>query len=127
MILTTHYMEEASYLCDRIIIMHKGKILAEGTLHELLSGNKSGEIIEFIPDDMDKRPDFSVLPGIRNVEWDLQTGRCKLIIDEIVLTLPEFMKFTSSMDYDLKSLECRKMTLEDLFVEMTGRKFTDDE
>ena len=59
MILTTHYMEEAAYLCDRIVIMDKGKILASGTLNELLAG--------------------------------------------------------------------RNITLEDLFVEMTGRKLTDDE
>lgn len=127
MILTTHYMEEASYLCDKIVIMHKGKILARGTLHELLSGNNSGEIIEFIPYNVNEKPDFSNLPGIRNIEWDLHTGRCKLVINEIVKSLPAFIKFTHSINYDLKSLECRKMTLEDLFVEMTGRKFADNE
>ena len=126
MILTTHYMEEASYLCDQIIIMHQGKILASGTLHELLSGNNSGEIIEFIPENSEIKPDFSNLPGIRYIDWDLKTGKCKITINEIVRTLPEFLKYTRSMDYNLISLECRKMTLEDLFVEMTGRKFSDN-
>ncbi|MFO7657297.1 MAG: ABC transporter ATP-binding protein [Bacteroidales bacterium] len=127
MILTTHYMEEASYLCDKIVIMHKGRMLARGTLHELLWGNNSGEIIEFIPDNPDQKPDFSCLPGIRNIEWDEQSGKCKLIINEIVETLPVFMKHAHSLDYTLKSLECRKMTLEDLFVEMTGRTLSDNE
>jgi ABC-2 type transport system ATP-binding protein len=127
MILTTHYMDEAAYLCDKIVIMDKGKILASGTLHELLSGNDSGEIIEFIPEDIHKKPDFTHLSGIRNVDWDERTGRGKLTIDSIVQTLPEFMQYTSSMHYGLQSLECRKMTLEDLFVEMTGRKLSDDE
>lgn len=122
MILTTHYMEEAAYLCDKIVIMDKGKILAGGTLHELLTGYNSGEIIEFIPDDIRRKPDFTSLAGIRNVEWDLQAGRCKLIIDSIVQALPEFLQYTSSIQYGLYSLECRKKTLEDLFVEMTGRR-----
>ena len=98
MILTTHYMEEASYLCDMIVIMHKGKILAKGTLHELLSGSNAGEIIEFIPENYVNKPDFSRLPGIRNVDWDDYSGRCKLTINEIVQTLPEFMKFTQSIN-----------------------------
>ena len=127
MILTTHYMEEASYLCDQIIIMHQGKILASGTLQELLSGNNSGEIIEFIPENSEIKPDFSNLPGIRNIDWDTKTGKCKITINEIVRTLPVFLKYASSIDYNLQSLECRKMTLEDLFVEMTGRKFSDNE
>ncbi len=127
MILTTHYMEEASYLCDMIVIMHKGKILASGTLHELLSGNNSGEIIEFIPENYAQKPDFSGLPGMRNVEWDDHSGKCKLTINEIIQTLPAFMEYTHSLNYHLQSLECRKMTLEDLFVEMTGRKFSDNE
>lgn len=127
MILTTHYMEEASYLCDKIVIMDGGRILASGTLHELLTNYNSGEIIEFIPDDGDKKPDFAGLEGIRNVEWDFQTGRCRLITDSIVQTLPEFLQYTSSEKYGFQGLECRKMTLEDLFVEMTGRKLSDDE
>ena len=47
LILTTHYMDEAEYLCDYIIIMDKGKILDEGTLPQLLSKSKHSEMIEF--------------------------------------------------------------------------------
>jgi ABC-2 type transport system ATP-binding protein len=107
--------------------MDKGKVLAGGTLNELLSGYNSGEIIEFIPEDINNRPDFAGVDGIRNVEWDVQAGRCRLTIDSIVQTLPAFLKYTSSVRYGLQSLECRKMTLEDLFVGMTGRKLSDDE
>jgi ABC-2 type transport system ATP-binding protein len=127
MILTTHYMEEASYLCDKIVIMDRGRILAGGTLHELLTNYNSGEIIEFVPDDAGRRPDFTGLNGIRNVEWDPQTGRCRLIINSIIQTLPGFLQYTSSTGYGFQSLECHKMTLEDLFVEMTGRKLSDNE
>jgi ABC-2 type transport system ATP-binding protein len=127
MILTTHYMEEASYLCDKIVIMDRGRILAGGTLHELLTNYNPGEIIEFVPDDAGRKPDFKGLSGIRNVEWDPQTGKCRLIINSIIQTLPEFLQYTSSTGYGFKSLECRKMTLEDLFVEMTGRKLSDND
>ncbi len=127
MILTTHYMEEASYLCNKIIIMDRGRILAGGTLHELLSHYDSGEIIEFVPDNTGMKPDFTVLEGIRNVEWDPQTGRYRLIINNIVQTLPEFLQYTSSIKYGFQSLECRKMTLEDLFINMTGRRLSENE
>ena len=47
LILTTHYMEEAEYLCDRILIMNQGKFIAQGSLDSLLSEYQLGEIIEF--------------------------------------------------------------------------------
>lgn len=126
MILTTHNMEEASYLCDKIVIMHQGRVIASGTLHELLSRNKYGELIEFIPEKGVKNIGFKDLPGVRKEEWDHQTGKCRLVVDDILQTMPSFMKLTASVDYGLRSLECRKITLEDLFVEMTGRKFSDE-
>ena len=47
MLLTTHYMEEAEYLCDRICIMHQGRILTQGTLDELLAAHEPGEVVEY--------------------------------------------------------------------------------
>jgi ABC-2 type transport system ATP-binding protein len=84
-------MEEAEYLCDRIIIMDKGKILAQGTLDELLSTNKSKEIIEFtttnsFPDQLFCGPD------IFKMVRDENTGRTKLIVKSIVDQLPDLLK-----------------------------------
>jgi ABC-2 type transport system ATP-binding protein len=124
MILTTHYMEEADFLCDRIIILDKGKILAQGTLTELLSANKSNEIIEFR---FNENPLSFDLPGNakESLIWDEKEQKWRIMIAEIVSYLPQFMQSVQNQNLSLKSLECRKMTLDDLFISMTGRGLTD--
>ncbi len=125
LILTTHYMEEASFLCDRIIIMDKGTILAQGKLDELLTTYNIGEVIEFSFREVLPDFHFEKHTGIKEVIWNEHTQKGKLVVDAIVDTLPRFMEFTRENELTLQSLECRKMTLEDLFISMTGRKFTD--
>jgi ABC-2 type transport system ATP-binding protein len=118
LILTTHYMEEAEHLCDRIIIIDFGRILARGTLDELLNQCNSNEIIEV---SFDQDPDFSLhdLPGIRSIRND--NGMNYLEVEKITNTLPALMKMTEKNNVKIKTLECRKVTLDDLFISMTGR------
>jgi ABC-2 type transport system ATP-binding protein len=118
LILTTHYMEEAEKLCDRIIIIDYGRILARGTLDELLNQCNSNEIIEV---SFDQDPDFSLndLPGIRSIRND--NGLNYLEVERITNTLPALMKITEKNNVKIKTLECRKVTLDDLFISMTGR------
>jgi ABC-2 type transport system ATP-binding protein len=122
MILTTHYMEEAEYLCDRIIIMDKGRILAQGTLNQLLEEKSCYEIIEFTLNE--PLPDLNFLdePGFVKKSYDNRLGTGKLLVFEIVKQLPVFLSKMKENRLTLKSLECRKMTLDDLFVDMTGRR-----
>lgn len=125
MILTTHYMEEASYLCERIVIMDAGKILAQGTLTELLSQHKQGEVISYT---LDKPLATFPLPQpdqVLRAEYDKATGEGEIIVKDIVGFLPEFMENMREKNLHLKSFECRKMTLDDLFIAMTGRHFTE--
>lgn len=125
MILTTHYMEEASFLCDRIVILDKGKILAMGTLDELLLQNRSDEIIEFT---LDGGPEF---PGLADKRWfrkmNLDSNRKKVtvFVTEILVALPEILKIAEAGNIRLLGLECRRMTLDDLFVSLTGRRLND--
>jgi len=124
LILTTHYMEEAEYLCDKIIIMDKGKILAQGTLDELLSANNSKEIIEFST--FDTFPsNFFCDDGVFKLEWDDRTNCGKLIVKSIVDQLPIFLKRANEIGIKLNRLECRKLTLDDLFISMTGKHLAD--
>ncbi len=121
MILTTHYMDEAAYLCDKIIIMDSGKILAEGTLEQLLSKHKKGEVISF-------ETNGPILPGqlpggnkiIKSV-IESAGNKGEVIIEDLVSYLPLFLEFIKNQNLVLTSLECRKMTLDDLFIAMTGR------
>jgi len=125
MILTTHYMEEAAVLCDQIIIMDKGKILTEGPLDYLLKKHSIGEIIELATDSSFNHFVEKDKWGIRKIKSNKDGNRLTLNVDEITETLPHVLAEAKEKEINLTSIECRKMTLDDLFVSMTGRKLTD--
>ena len=120
LILTTHYMEEAEQLCDYIIIMDYGKILKEGTLNELLKENIEEHYIEFTLEKMIntgelfKGSDF-------NIEWDKTNEKGLLIIKDVESDLPGFLNFLKENKIQLKNFESRRMTLDDLFINLAGR------
>jgi ABC-2 type transport system ATP-binding protein len=122
MILTTHYMEEAEFLCDKIMIIDKGKMLAQGTLDQLLDQKGCYEIIEFAVNEPLLNLDFLDESGIQKKTCDTRLGSGKVLVFEIVSQLPVFLDKMKENGFTLKSLVCRKMTLDDLFVEMTGRR-----
>jgi ABC-2 type transport system ATP-binding protein len=127
LVLTTHYMEEAAFLCDEIVIMDHGRFLAKGTLEQLLCEHDKGEIIEFSL--QERPPDFS-LPleqPVRDSAWDSESRKGWLLVNDIVSSIPGFMEFIGKNNFHLTSFECRKMTLEDLFLSLTGRKINDEE
>lgn len=121
LILTTHYMEEAESLCDRIIIMDQGNFIAQGSLRELLEQQDGNEIIDFSASAANPSWDFANLRGVRKVEWDSRTGNGKLRVHHITETLPELLSFLQQQNSDLLRLECHPITLDDLFIQMTGR------
>lgn len=122
MILTTHYMEEAEFLCDYIIIMDQGKILREGTQKQLLEEETSEKVIEFtlekdlIPEDINAYG----LPF--SIKRESSGDRGTVALHHFESDLPEFMAFMKAKDLHLKHMECRRKTLDDLFVSLTGRK-----
>ena len=121
MILTTHYMEEASYLCKRIIIIDKGKVLARGTLEELLAEYKNGEIIDFAVDRAIDQEALIASNHVLGLNLKEANTRGEIIVQSLIDYLPGFLKFIEQQELTLTSLECRKMTLDDLFISMTGR------
>ncbi len=122
MILTTHYMDEAEFLCERIIIMDKGTILAEGTVPQLLSRFSKSEKIEFISAG-------PVNPGLfpkENLQKSSFLGiKWELVVEDIVSYLPLFLNEMKKNNIELLSLECKKMTLDDLFISLTGRSLNE--
>lgn len=125
MILTTHYMEEAEILCDYIIIMDQGIILREGTRQQLLEENTDEKIIEFsiekglLPEDINSS-------GLSfNVHRDSSGERGSVALRHFETDLPEFMTYLKSKNISLKTMECRRKTLDDLFVSLTGRKINE--
>lgn len=125
MILTTHYMEEAENLCDYIVIMDSGVILREGTLNQLLEEETNEKVVEFTAEDglfhnyiQSGLSPFVIHPG-ESREKGYVTLR------DFETELPAFMAFMKSNNIALKHMECRRKTLDDLFVSLTGRKINE--
>ena len=125
MILTTHYMEEASYLCDRIVIMDQGKILAQGGLDELLSQNQSEEIIEFFPSGDPVKLGLEQMKWLKKYNYDTGRNKLTLFVTSMLEALPELIGQSESRGIGIGGLTCRRMTLDDLFISLTGRNLVE--
>ena len=126
MILTTHYMEEAEYLCDRIIILHQGNILARGTLKELVQKNGPGEIIELgftQPFDHEK---LNGCFGITRIALASDGSSLQLSVKSVVESMPLLLDYFATTQVSLAHLGSRQLTLDDLFIALTGRRLRED-
>ena len=125
LILTTHYMEEAQYLCKRILMMDQGKILAEGSLSHLLDKFGEGDLIEYVIEGAFPTEKAEQLSGVLSCRLDENTGEGRLTVKNISKTLPLFLQLVEKLSISLTSLECRRRTLDDLFLAMSGRHLDD--
>jgi ABC-2 type transport system ATP-binding protein len=122
-LLTTHYMEEAARLCDRVAIMDHGKIIALGTPLDLIESLGADQIIEFrvtkeIADDA-----FTSLPAVNHLH---KRGEdYSLTVAEIGVALPALLAEIKRHESELVSLTTHQATLEDVFVSLTGRMLRD--
>jgi ABC-2 type transport system ATP-binding protein len=119
-ILTTHYMEEAERLCDRIGIMDQGKIIALDAPRDLIAKQNLESAIELITSNGVSKEFFHKLPNVSNVTQD--GDRFILHTKETSPVLTQLTHLSESGDLDMKSISVRKATLEDVFLELTGRK-----
>jgi len=125
MILTTHYMEEAENLCDYIVIMDNGVILKEGTLQQLLEEDTHEKVVEFTAES----PLTQEVIISSDLPFTIHTGESRekgfVTLANFETELPAFMTFMKSRNITLKHMECRRKTLDDLFVSLTGRKINE--
>lgn len=122
LILTTHYMEEAEMLCDRICIIHKGQVLTQGTLSELLAAHSDGEVIEFQLDGLQDDQLLNALPGVLKYQWDSDSQQGSLTVKNAISVLPAFYRLAEKQSMAITQLTIRKKTLDDLFISLTGRR-----
>jgi ABC-2 type transport system ATP-binding protein len=121
LILTTHYMEEAEFLCERILMLNHGEILADGTLNQLLDKFGEGDLIEYVIKDANPSTEARSLSGVLSSNWNSETGQGLLTVKSISETLPAFLDLIKNLSLKLTSIECRRSTLDDLFLSMSGR------
>ena len=125
MILTTHYMEEAENLCDYIVIMDNGVILKEGTLQQLLEEDTHEKVVEFTAENVLVNEEINS-PDLPFIIHPGETGEKGFVtLSDFETELPAFMAFMKSRNITLKHMECRRKTLDDLFVSLTGRKINE--
>ncbi|HYC23183.1 MAG TPA: ABC transporter ATP-binding protein [Candidatus Bathyarchaeia archaeon] len=121
---TTHYLEEAEELCDRIAIMDEGRVIALGTLPELLARSKSAQVIEmrFAAPPRSTRA-LQNLDGVQRVE---QIGNeVRLFTSNAQGALPQLCQDGTLLDQPIVQLRVTPVTLESIFIELTGKALRD--
>jgi ABC-2 type transport system ATP-binding protein len=122
-LLTTHYMEEAERLCDRVAIMDHGKVIALGTPAALIETLGADQIIEFSVTQELAADDLTRLPGVSHLrKHDLEYA---LTVAEIGVALPALLAEIKRQESQLVTLTTHQATLEDVFVSLTGRMLRD--
>ncbi|MGH7510710.1 MAG: ABC transporter ATP-binding protein [Gemmatimonadales bacterium] len=125
-LLTTHYMEEAERLCDRVAIVDHGKMIALGTPRELIAQLRAEHVLEFALADnavVDAAP-------LRHIEGVCaatgQDGTYRLQVAELHRTMPALLGELRRQGAQLAELRTHSATLEDVFVSLTGRHLRDE-
>jgi len=125
-ILTTHYMDEAERLCDRVAIMDHGKIIALGTPQQLIASVGGEHIVEFALSadaTLDTAPVLAI-PGIQSHRVD--AGLHQFSVSELHLAVPRIFTAITSQGLHLSEFRTHSASLEDVFVGLTGRNLRDE-
>jgi ABC-2 type transport system ATP-binding protein len=123
-LLTTHYMEEAERLCDRVAVVDHGKIIAQGSPAELIAGLRAPHIIEFSTDPAVTDELLAKIPGIG--ERRQREGRWLLAAASLAQAVPALLAALDAARVKLVSLSTHQATLEDVFISLTGRELRDE-
>jgi len=124
-LLTTHYIEEAERLCDRVAIIDQGKIIEQGTPREIQARVLGHTLVEISANDaipLDLLPE-----GLRKEKYAVSdNGRTfSLKTDEPALAIVELVKWLDGRGLKLVDIHLKRPTLEDVFIELTGKKLRD--
>jgi len=126
-LLTTHYMEEAAQLCDRVAVVDYGKVIALGTPRELIASLGAEHVIEFgvgeeqtaaLTDNM-----LSALPSVEGVVHE--DDHWRLTVREVHRAVPALLAALAAQGLEPKHLATHHATLEDVFMSLTGRRLRD--
>ncbi len=122
-LLTTHYMEEAEILCDRLAIMDHGHILEEGTVNELISRRFKERAVRFDPIEGLHDERLAAMPGVTSVVHE--AGEVLLYTSDVPATIGAVLEASEALEVEPANLGVRRATLEDVFLDLTGRALRD--
>jgi ABC-2 type transport system ATP-binding protein len=127
-LLTTHYMDEAERLCDRLAIVDHGQIIAEGSPADLINRLGGHHVVEFAVSGSDgagsAKEAWAGLPSVESVRED--DGLVALNVKQPHLTIPALLDAIDRQGSQLQHLTTRQASLEDVFVRLTGRHLRED-
>ena len=128
-VLTTHYMDEAERLCDRVAVIDHGQVIADGSPAELIRRDGGGNVLTLTlagDSGLSLDPaDLAALPGVTAARRDADGG-FTLSAGEPQMALPAALDLVRAKGLPLAGLTTRSATLEDVFVALTGRHLRDD-
>jgi ABC-2 type transport system ATP-binding protein len=122
-LLTTHYMEEAEVLCDRLAIMDHGKILEMGTVDQLISKRFNERAVRFDRLEELSTAELEALPAVVSVKED--SREVLLYTRDVGATIGALLALTERRGLEPQNLAIRRATLEDVFLDLTGRALRD--
>jgi ABC-2 type transport system ATP-binding protein len=126
-LLTTHYMDEAEILCDRVAIVDHGKVIALGTPRELIRSLGAEHVVDFALSADGTQLDEAALRSIDGVRAArARAGGYELNAGELHRTVPALLGFLAERKLELAQLTTHSATLEDVFVSLTGRQLRED-
>ncbi len=120
LIITTHYMDEAEQLCDRLVVMDKGEIVAEGSPRTLIDEHATREVVELRFQDGQQEQAVGVLEELAD--------RCEVLADRVLLYTQDAEGTQHEMGVrgiHPEQVLVRRSTLEDVFLKLTGRSLID--
>lgn len=129
-LLTTHYMDEAAYLADKVVVVDRGKVIAQGTAEALIKKYCGSQLLRF------KIKDLPSTTGLkdelaRTIHWaqDLKINGdfFELDSDEPAVLIADLNESIEKTKMSFEKVEIRSATLEDVFLTITGRSMRDDE
>jgi ABC-2 type transport system ATP-binding protein len=126
-LLTTHYMDEAERLCDRVAIVDLGRVMAIGTPQQLIASLGGEHVVEFSCENLDGEhldpATFADVPAVSAAE--MEQGHFRLSVREPHVALPALLARLEAMGCHLTGLSTRHASLEDVFVKLAGRHLND--
>ena len=123
LVYTTHYMEEAERLADRIVIIDHGKVVASGTLAELLRALPAAQTLTFA---IEGTPDIAALQridGVKHVQFE--SGALTVELDDLTRSASAVLQAVSASGVSVRHLSSGRANLEDVFLALTGRQLRD--